>query len=71
MSAILQKLKEQQALSNVRFDGQANDAARAHNDDLVAAAEEKPAETGALAKLQQMTGEDREARAAEASFFNV
>ena len=69
-AVIVAKLKELSAMSTVKFDDQANAAVRANNEDIKSKAEDEPAEGGNLAKLAEMAGAGRDAKAKETSYYN-
>ena len=70
MTAIIAKLKTLPAVTTVKFDDAANAAVRANNVDIIAKAEDAPAEGGNCTKLESVSGASREAKATEASFFD-
>ena len=61
MNDLIAKLQATETLSVVRFDGQANEAARQNNTEVVDKNEDVPTKGGNIAKLTAASGEDKTA----------
>ena len=56
---LVQKLQSLETLTQVRFDGSANDACRQNNADIVEKNEAVPAKGGNIEKYRSITGEEK------------
>ena len=65
MTELIAKLQAQAQLTQVRFEGQANDACRQNNADVIAKDEEAPTLGGNIAKYTEITGSDKTSSCAE------
>ena len=65
MTELIAKLQAQTQLTQVRFDGEANDACRQNNKDLIEKDEEVPTLGGNIAKYSEISGGDKSSSCTE------